>query len=262
MFAELLEFSQEFVRLCRDGGGSTGRYRKKWVQDPFRQWSRRWEYVYVAQRLSDWLEGRSGSQKVVDAGSGFTFFPFFLARQNPGLAIDCYDNDPTAGAALREAGELVGTGPAFHIEDLEQLSGDNETVDAVYSVSVIEHTNNPKRVIDEINRVLKPGGIFICTFDISFERQSPMHVRHVETLVDHIGSVFDVSTDWEPIAFDALTADSGIVSTAWDFPSIKAGLPWRNPMLVWAYDLLRGRFRTTLYRPLTFCCQTVRKKRG
>jgi SAM-dependent methyltransferase len=262
LYAELLAFAEEFEQHCRTARGSTQSYYRKWVQDPFRQWSRRWEYVYVAQRLSEWLSGSAGSQQVVDAGSGFTFFPFYLARAFPELEIHCFDNDPTAGAALRQAAESLGTGPNFCIEDIENLRRPDASVDAVYSVSVIEHTQNPGRVVDEINRVLKPGGIFICTFDISFEARSPMHVRHVQRLLDHISDVFDVSPDWQPVSLDSLATDAKIVSTAWDSPAVKAGLPWRNPLLVWIYDMLRGRFRSTLYRPLTFCCQTLSKKQG
>ena len=262
LYAALLEFSQDFERRCAAGGESTADYRSKWVQDPFRQWSRRWEYVYVAQRMLGWADGRPGPLQVVDAGSGFTFFPFYLAQANAALQIDCYDNDPTAGDALDEATRVLGTGPRFRIEDLERLGQESNTLDAVYSVSVIEHTPNPRLVVDEINRVLKPGGLFVCTFDISFEKRSPMHVDRVAELVEHIESVFDVSTDWEPIAFSALQRSDDVVTTGWDSDAIKSGLPWRNPMLVWFYDMLRGRFRSTLYRPLTFCCQTLTKKTG
>jgi SAM-dependent methyltransferase len=262
IYGELLNFSREFERQCQIGQGSAKSYSNKWVADPFQQWSRRWEYVYVAQRLSEWVASRSGPLKVVDAGSGFTFFPFYLAQANTNLAIDCYDNDPTAGGALQEATDILGTGPAFKIEDLENLSQDEASVDAVYSVSVIEHTQNPRQVIDEINRVLKPGGIFVCTFDVSFEARSPMHVRHVEQLVDHINRVFDRSADWKPVPFESLPSDNNIVTTQWDSDVVKAGLPWRNPLLIWFYDMLRGRYRSTLHRPMTFCCQTITKKKS
>lgn len=260
LYSELLEYSQIFEQRCQAAGGAVRRYRDKWVQNPFLQWSRRWEYVYVAQRLLEWAAGRSGPLKVVDAGSGFTFFPFYLTQSSAAVEVDCYDNDPTAGAALREAAGSLGEALEFRIEDLENLSVENESVDAVYSVSVIEHTRNPRKVIDEVNRVLKPGGLFVCTFDLSFEHQSPMHVRHVEKLVEHICEVFLVSSDWPSVSFASLPTDQTIVTTGWDADVIKAGLPWRNPILVWFYDMLRGRFRNTLRRPLTFCCQTLTKK--
>ena len=260
LYAELLEFSREFDRRCIAESTSADRYSSKWVKDPFLQWSRRWEYVYVAQQLSAWLSGRQGTQTVVDAGSGFTFFPFYLLQAHVDLNIDCFDYDPVAGKALMDAAGILGRGPAFHIEDLEGLTQDDETVDGVYSVSVIEHTPNPRAVIDEVNRVLKPGGLFVCTFDISFESRSPMYTRRVEQLVKHIEEVFELPDDWRPIDFDALSDDETIVTTRWDADAVKSGLPWRRPRLIWLYDMLRGRFRTSLYRPMTYCCVTMAKK--
>lgn len=262
MYGKLLESSREFEQQCQVGSKSAVDYSNKWVTDPFQQWSRRWEYVYVAQRLSEWLAERPGPQRVVDAGSGFTFFPFYLLQAHDRLNIDCFDFDPVAGKALQEASEILGNGPGFHIEDLESLTQDDASVDAVYSVSVIEHTPNPRAVIDEVNRVLKPGGLFVCTFDISFESRSPMYTRRVEQLVKHIEEVFELPDDWRPIAFDALASDESIVTTRWDTEAVRSGLPWRRPRLVWLYDALRGRFRNELYRPMTFCCLTLLRKSG
>ena len=258
-YADLMDYSRDFERRCQEDSKSARSYSSKWVKDPFLQWSRRWEYVYTAQRLSAWLANKSGPLAAVDAGSGFTFFPFYLLRTSAELGIECFDNDPTAGEALGDAAQVLGSGPGFQLEDLESLGQGDETIDVVYSVSVIEHTPHPEKVIDEVHRVLKRGGLFICTFDISFEQRSPMHVRRVEKLVEHITSMFECSSDWEPIVFDSLPSDNSIVSTLWDSEAVKAGLPWRNPALIWLYDLLRGRFRSTLYRPMTFCCGAFTK---
>ena len=259
-FDELLTHSQDFEQRCQAKSGSTKKYSSKWVRDPFLQWSRRWEYVYVAQRLLQWAITQPTPLKVIDAGSGFTFFPFYLLQTNPGLDVDCYDTDPTAGQALQEASGILGLSPGFHLEDLEGLRQNDNTADAVYSISVIEHTSNPRKVIDEINRILKPGGIFVCTFDISFEARSPMHVRHVEKLVAHIKNVFDPSADWSDIEFEALPTDERIVTTRWIAETKAPTLPWRYPLFVWLYDLLRGRPRPILYRPMTYCCGTFTKK--
>lgn len=261
LYPDLLKYSQEFEQRSWSEDGSVRRYRNKWVKDPFRQWSRRWEYVYVAQRLLQWAENQPTGCTVVDAGSGFTFFPFYLSQVDSGIEMHCYDSDPTVGEALLEACDILGAGPEFSLEDLESLGQDDETIDAVYSVSVIEHTKNPRKVIDEVYRILKPGGLFICTFDISFETRSPMYVGHVRELIEHIAALFDFSSDWKPISFDSLPLDNDIVTTKWDSDTIRSGLPWRNPLLVWFYDVLRGRYRNTLYRPMTFCCQSMSKKR-
>jgi len=261
-FQDLLKHSRDFEQRCQAKSRSTRNYSSKWVKDPFLQWSRRWEYVYVAQHLLRWANTQATPLKVIDAGSGFTFFPFYLLQANPGFDIDCYDTDPIAGQALQEASDIVGLSPGFRIEDLEGLQQADNSVDAVYSVSVIEHTSNPAKVIDEINRILRPGGIFVCTFDISFEIRSPMHVRHVEKLVAHITNMFDASSDWEDIEFASLPTDDSIVSTRWIAEKKATILPWRYPRLVWLYDLLQGRPRRTLYRPMTYCCGTFTKKQA
>jgi len=258
-YRELLKQSRRFEETCQSDSGSAQSYGRKWVQDPFLQWSRRWEYVYTAQRLLDWATTRPTPATIVDAGSGFTFFPFYLLQSNPGLNIECYDNDPTAGQALRAAGDVLGTSPGFRQEDLENLQQDDASVDAVYSVSVIEHTRHPQKVIDEVYRILKPGGLFVCTFDVSFESRSLMHRSRVGKLVEHVAGLFEVSEDWQDIDFDGLESNAGIVTTGWTAATGAAALPWRQPVLVWCYDLLRGRPRATLYRPMTFCCGTFTK---
>jgi len=259
-FQELLKYSRNFDQRCQAKSQSTRNYSSKWVKDPFLQWSRRWEYVYVAQQVLRWATTQPTPLTVIAAGSGYTFFPFDLLQTNPGLDVGCYDTDPTAGQALQEASDILGISPDFCIEDLERLQQNANSADIVYSISVIEHTSNPRKVIDEINRILKPGGIFVCTFDISFETGSPMHVRHVEKLVAHIKDVFDPLSDWEDIDFGALPTDDRIVTTGWIAETKSSTLPWRHPLCVWLYDLLRGRPRRTLYRPMTYFCGTFIKK--
>jgi hypothetical protein len=54
----------------------------KWPHDPLFNWSRVWEYPYVFHHLKKWRKGfdKTYIPKVVDYGSGVTFFPFSVAR--------------------------------------------------------------------------------------------------------------------------------------------------------------------------------------
>jgi SAM-dependent methyltransferase len=256
-FGRLYEYSRMFRSKADDG--SSRLYGAKWVDDPFLQWSRRWEYVYVLQRLETWWQHMPSSVDIADAGSGFTFFPFYLKELHPGARILCIDVDPTAGRAIEDATRVLGYGPKFALDDLEKLERPSESLDAAFSVSVIEHARNPGQVVEEIHRVLKPGGLFICTFDVSFERGSPMHVDRVEDLVHRLYELFEVVGGEEPGIGDSATCPDR-VTTTWISREFPERLPWRNPRLVWLYDLLRGRFRTDFYRPMTFYCGTFSRK--
>ncbi len=258
-FKSLLDYSRRFRAEVEARDIFSRLYSIKWVEDPFLQWSRRWEYVYVLQRLENWWEHNPHALDIADAGSGFTFFPFYLQRQRPDARICCIDADPTAGRAIDEAVRVLGNGPSFSLEDLEKLNQVSGSLDVVFSVSVIEHTGNPKQVVEEIHRVLKPGGMFVCTFDVSFESGSPMHVKQVEQLLNGIHNLFEVQ-DKEDISISDCVERSNRVTTTWISRAYPDRLPWRNPRLVWLYDALRGRFRSSLYRPLTFYCGTFIKK--
>ena len=46
---------------------------------------------------------------------------------------------------------------------VEQAAYENDSFDVIHCSHLIEHLNNPSAYMDEIYRILKPGGLFICT---------------------------------------------------------------------------------------------------
>jgi SAM-dependent methyltransferase len=259
-FEDLLRYSREFNDLVGAKGVFSKLYGLKWARDPFLQWSRRWEYVYVLQRLEKWCDQHSGRVDVADAGSGFTFFPFYLQEKLPQVRIQCLDADKTVGRAFAEVRRTISPAPEFQLENLEQLGQESDSFDAIYSVSVIEHTRDPHRVINEIYRTLRPDGIFLCTFDISFEQRSPMHVRHVQSLVEQMTDLFKPEPGWEPVSLEDASTNHDAVTTKWISEIAPETLPWKYPALTWSVDAIRGRLRKSFYRPLTFYCGAFRKR--
>src|SRR4030042_4519331 len=57
------------------------------------------------------------------------------------------------------------------IENVEQLSLDNETAGTIVIVDTLEHVENPHRAVDEIYRVIKNSGMVIMTSPQNF----PIH---------------------------------------------------------------------------------------
>jgi len=99
-------------------------------------------------------------------------------------AIEVCSNKPKKGtykaidyspASIERANEFsalmadyLSIAPEFFVGNAEELAFEDATFDAVYSMGVIHHTARPQKAIDEIFRVLKPGGTaFIALYKIS-----------------------------------------------------------------------------------------------
>src|SRR5262249_25162549 len=88
---------------------------------------------------------RSGA-RVLDAGAGeCRFRPNFAHASYVGI-------DFAPGQAAWDYSKLDVVG------SIEELPFRNESFDRVLSIVVLEHTSRPARVIEELQRVLRPGG--------------------------------------------------------------------------------------------------------
>lgn len=69
-----------------------------------------------------------------------------------------------AGCDGYEYDEMRASGVAFKKADLNsELPFANGSFDIVTAIEVIEHLENPRRLVREVNRVLKPGGLAIVS---------------------------------------------------------------------------------------------------
>jgi len=60
-----------------------------------RLWSRRWEYPFVTQRVIQFAQQQNSDApfRVLDAGSGVTFFPYYIRKEVPRSEITCFDSN-------------------------------------------------------------------------------------------------------------------------------------------------------------------------
>ena len=56
---------------------------------------------------------------------------------------------------------------SFKLIDGKTLPFDDNSIDLVYSISVLEHIPDPAQIISEIHRVLKPEGHLLLTYDVA-----------------------------------------------------------------------------------------------
>lgn len=54
-------------------------------------------------------------------------------------------------------------GVSIYSGTLEQASYEDSSFDVIHCSHLIEHLNNPSTYMDEVYRILKPGGLFLCT---------------------------------------------------------------------------------------------------
>ena len=111
LFQTIEAFSDQFI-LTRRGRPASWKYR--WGADPLHHWSRQWEYPFVYEKISIFASKNPGFS-ILDAGSGFTFFPFYLAAQFEQAKIDCCDNNRALEKAFHDRNRMHRSGVHFSI---------------------------------------------------------------------------------------------------------------------------------------------------
>ena len=125
-------------------------------------WSKVWEYPWL------WFHslsvGKWNGRRVVDLGSEISPMPWFLATL--GARVTLIEADPQWVPRWEALRARLGVDVDWHLVDSERLPLADAEVDVLTSFSVIEHQTDKGRAMDEVARVLKPGGRLAISFDI------------------------------------------------------------------------------------------------
>lgn len=148
----------------------------------------------VAKELGHYSESAGRTLEVVELGSGTGITTLAMLSSSDDLSIVSIDNEPTMqNQASENLKQWVDNGRlSFRLDDayhaLTQIP--NESVDVVasaYTIHNFEHSYR-ERVVEQIFRVLKPGGRFVngdrYGLDDLFE--------HTRTVQEEISGFFDV----------------------------------------------------------------------
>lgn len=111
-------------------------------------------YDHVAGELQT-----EGPAKILDVGSGRGYISLLLAARNPEASVSGIDYSPMqvrSAERLRQDRGIVNC--RFHRGDATKISYDDGTFDAVVSIGSVKHWSNGQKGLQEIHRVLKPGG--------------------------------------------------------------------------------------------------------
>ncbi len=252
-------------------GEALEKYGRHWGMDPFKLWSRRWEYPFVAARLLRFGQSDPRSQtkfEVMDAGSGVTYFPYFICGQLSQAKFVCVDYDETyvpMFEAINRTEESAASGGGQKVRfikaSLQNLPLADGALDAICCISVLEHTDNYAQILNEFFRVLRPGGLFVLTFDLSLDGKFTLPLPRAEELLKTLQTKFDVADGEDCLPELSKMRDPGILTSDHVRATEPELLPWTFPVRVYkaAQDLVKGKGWTAGFRSRTIVCCEVRK---
>ena len=128
----------------------------------FTNWSKLWEYPWL------WHHGLSAQnwsgRRLLDLGSEQSPFPWWLAAR--GAHVTLVETRADWIPQWEKIRAALGVEVDWQIVTDSRLPFPDGHFDAVTSFSVIEHQPDKDVAVDEVARVLKPGGQFAISFDI------------------------------------------------------------------------------------------------
>ena len=247
VFNDMEAFSEAFLERNR---GVLAGYMARWgAENPFHSWSRQWEYPYIFGKVAELVRARPGA-RILDAGSGATFLPFYLRRCFEGTTVACCDTDHSLTDVFSSLNHNMNDDIEFSTADIRTLPYDDRSFDLVYCVSVLEHTDSYEDILDELSRVSN-GGRLAITFDVSLDGTRDVRMEDLDRLLNVLAVAFEKGPDLHR-SVKLQLSNPAIVTTHTVNPDL---LPWRGPPLLHRLKSSLANKRLVQWPPLlTVCC--------
>jgi len=208
--------------------------------DLISNWSRQYEYPYVLENIL----GLDKGKKILDVGSGYSFFPFYLA--DLGFDVSCSD--------ILDLGKFFyGSNVNFFNDDITE-SSIKESFDLIYSISVFEHIIDKGRAIENIYNHLKVGGKLILTMDCDLNLGVDKSVPNYGELCNIISII---EKKLSKVAPYNLIRDNDLVTTETFFLNNRWRLPWKGYAGSGIKGIIRRIFRSVFGNDLPSVCVFV-----
>lgn len=118
----------------------------------------------TVETMANRLASADETTRILDLGAGYGGSGRYLADRF-GCRVTCLNLSETQNALNRELTEAAGLADRVSVVygDFENIPEPDASFDVVWSQDAILHSGDRTRVIDEVRRVLVPGGQFIFT---------------------------------------------------------------------------------------------------
>lgn len=118
----------------------------------------------TVEAMASQLDGLCADSNVIDLGAGYGGSARALAKQY-GCRVTCLNLSETQNELNRARTREVGLPDRISVVhgSFEDIPESAETFDVVWSQDAILHSGDRPKVLDEVCRILKPGGRFIFT---------------------------------------------------------------------------------------------------
>jgi SAM-dependent methyltransferase len=141
------------------------------------------------------------------------------------------------------------------------LSFADDSFEIIYCISVLEHACNFETVVAEFERVLKPTGLLIVTFDISLDGEADIPIDRATTLLRLLNTRFRPQERGVSLNVSAALADANPVTSFWCRETGLGATPWRSRSRRALEQLFGIRTRSGNVPRLTIYCASFFKAR-
>ena len=148
---------------------------------------------YVKRELRPWKKRGQDPLRVLDAGSGFGQYTWFLYRLGPAWQIDAVDVKEEQIADCKAFFSTFDNEERVHFSegDLTKLEVE-DTYDLILCVDVMEHIEEDEKVFANFHRALKPGGMLLVSTP-SDQGGSDVHDHDEESFIDeHVRDGYNI----------------------------------------------------------------------
>ncbi len=138
---------------------------------------------HIRKEIKQWAAQNQGPREIVDAGSGFGQYSYFLGKQNKDWKIVGLDVKEEQIEDCTRFFQRIGFSHIqFQYADLTAYH-ENNRFDLALSVDVMEHILEDVKVFENLCQALKPGGMLLISTP-SDQGGSDVHDHDHESFID------------------------------------------------------------------------------